>query len=84
MQIAGGIEWGAVAAVTSLVGIGVTAWVGAYNTGRFSQRIDDHDAQLARHDKEIERVGATVDEHGLALARLGRYDMADRKHVQGS
>lgn len=64
------INWAAVAAISSLVGVLVTITVGAFQSGRLSQKVSDHDDRFTEQSKTNLYVNEKISEHDRALSRI--------------
>lgn len=68
-----GINWLAVAAVSSIVGIIFTVCAAAYTSGRLTQKIQDHDETLVEHGETLKTHTKQLGEHELGLDRLTQW-----------
>jgi hypothetical protein len=63
-------NWSAVAAICSMIGVVVTIAVGAYQSGKLSQKICDHDEKFTEQAKTNTYINEKISEHDRNIARL--------------
>lgn len=71
------MNWSAVAAIGSLIGVVVTIVSVAYMSGQFTQQIKDgkakekeHDERFDKHDAKFDQVASKLEDHGEKIGRL--------------
>lgn len=64
------MNWAAVAAIGSLIGVVVTIISVAYMSGQFTQQIKDNKDKTAEHAATLEKHQEKLEDHGEKIGRL--------------
>lgn len=79
------MNWAAVAAIASLIGVLVTIVVGAYNSGQVTQKLDNNIADTRAHAERLDDHGERIGGLDVKVGKLEEwkegYNAASRVSV---